>query len=214
MASPLSKIVKLYNLLTNGGNENMLQMNLEKKEGLSLNFSKVAPALVNLAGIMKWDMNSVSKESFDLDIWGLVMQSQGDEDILSEGSDVVYWDQKTHPTGAVSIPFDSRDGSKQETFNATLSKIPANRDTVAVYVFLHKAAERKQTFGMISNATFTLADADTKEGLVEYKISQYVHETALHVGNFRRKADGWHFEPEGVAAAINEQDVINLYYKG
>ena len=214
--SPLTKLVKLINMLNNnGGTENMLELNLEKPaNGLGLNLTKTDPTLKNVLGVLKWDMNNTHSGDFDMDIWAFVMKRQGDDDILFGGSDVIYWDQKSHPTGAVSIPFDSRDGSKEELINVSLDKVPADRDVVAVYVFLHKAAERKQTFGMISNASFSLANADTNNGIVNYKINQFVSETALHIGNFVRRQDGWHFDPEGAAAALAEQDVVNLYYRG
>ena len=186
----------------------MIQLNLEKNSGMNINLDKEVVNLKRIIGSLTWDMRQTTEADFDLDLWGFLLNAN---DQIDESSDIVYWGQKEHPTKCLSVPVDSRDGSKEETININFETVPSTDSTIAVYVFLHKASQRNQTFGMISNAKFTLSNAEDGKQIVQYSINQYVSDTCLHVGNFKKVNGNWHFEPEAASGVFNEQEVVNMY---
>ena len=189
-------------------------LNLNKNAGI-LNLTKAAPALKILKGILSWDPSPIHKasltEGFDLDIFAFVLDANQK---ITSGNDVVYFNNKFLPSNAVSIPRDNRTGEgdgDDEEILIEYSKMPSDKKFIDIYVFIHEADKRKQTFGLMQNASFELVDADTGKSIQKYNISQYTSETALHVGRVEQTVDGLVFAPYGDVATLDPETVAGTY---
>jgi len=212
--SPLNFLNKLFSSQAStqfGEIENMITLDLNKNPEMILDLTKAAPSLVNLRGDMSWQMRQVTGVDFDLDLFGIVLDANSK---LNAATDVVYFKNKTHPSGCASVPVDNTDGSDVESIFFNLPKTPVDRPIIAIYVVIFQGNNnnRGQTFGMIGNAKFSLFDNDTGEHVADYNISQYVNDNVLHIGNLVRNEGSWNFEPEGLGANINSiNDVVAAY---
>jgi len=94
----------------------------------------------------------------------------------------------------------------------TLDKIPADKTSIAIFVFIHQAEIRNQHFGMIANSAVTLVNQDTNVAIAKFSLVQnYAGFTAMHVGNLNRTSVGWEFDPQGVGANAAPNDVLAAY---
>lgn len=191
----------------------MIMLDLNKSAGV-LDLNKVAPTLKKIRGVLNWDINPIHGKSltqgFDLDIFAFVL---GADEKISSGADVVFFNNKNYGNGAVTVPVDNRtgDGDDDENIDIEFSKLPANKSHIDVYIFIHDADARQQSFGMMANAGFVLSDIDTGVGIVSYELQKYTNETALHVGRFSRTSNGWEFKPTGDVAQADPNQVVNAY---
>ena len=104
------------------------------------------------------------------------------------------------------------EGDDDEEMLFALDKIPADKAGVAVYIFIHEAGKRAQHFGMVANAKMVLQNQDTSENIAQYNLTQnYSGTTAMHVGNLKRNAGGWQFEPVGEGGNADPNAVLSHY---
>ncbi|AVH84946.1 hypothetical protein RsoM2USA_17 [Ralstonia phage RsoM2USA] len=187
---------------------NMLMLDLNKNAAMVLDLTKVAPSLVNLKGRLHWDSHPLknSQYGFDLDIFAFVLDTNGK---LGAATDVAFFNNKK--AHGVEIPKDVRDGGEDEEVFITLPNVPADKVQIDLYVFIHEYAKRGQNFSQIANAKFDLENVDTGDVLARYSVSQYGAETALHVGSLVRSGSNWSFEPAGVAAVADPNQVLQAY---
>lgn len=177
-----------------------------------LDLTKAAPALKNLRGLLNWDKHPVHgaslSQGFDLDIFAFALNAQGK---ITSGSDVVFYNNKV--AHGITVPRDNRtgEGADDEEVLIALDQVPADKQTIDLYVFIHDAAGRKQTFGMVQNANFSLVNQDTKEVIQAYKLSDMLTETSVHIGALVRNATGWTFEPYGDAGTQDPNAVAGAY---
>jgi tellurium resistance protein TerD len=174
-------------------------INLEKGQKVTINngikFAKVG---------LGWDVNGYdSGTDFDLDA-SIFMLGTGDKLIGDEG--LIFYNNPVHPSGSVRYSGDNRTGEGQgddEALFIDFAKVPSNVEKLAVVVTIHKATERKQNFGMVSNAYVRLLDTkafgDT-EGTEEIRFDlseDYSTETALLVAEIYRHNGEWKFAAKG-----------------
>ncbi len=196
----------------------MMLLDLDKnKPAMTLDLTKEVPQLKKLKGVLSWDPHPAYPadlaKGIDLDIFIYCLNYS--QKVEAQG-DIIYFKNKG-TGGPISVPVDNRtgegDSEDDEFFLADLENLPTNRYQFDVYVFIHDAANRGQTFGMISGAKFRLFDEVLNEELVRYSINQkFANETALHVGSIIRGDDGHiTFQPQGVAGAMNPNEVLQHY---
>lgn len=182
-----------------------MQLDLTKNTAL-LDLTKVAPSLVEIRAELSWGMHPVAGAEFDLDIFTFIT-SKGK---ISSTSDVVYFKNKSAYNGAVNYPHDSRDGADVEEVFVKLGDLPADKDAIELFVFIHQGAERRQDFSMIQSGSFKLFD-EKGTLLQDYKLQQFVNGTALHIGTLARTVDGWGFQPVGESAQANPNEVLSAF---
>lgn len=173
-----------------------------------LDLTKAAPTLQSLSGVLSWEPHPVHGKSlkfgFDLDIFAFALATGK----ISGAADVAY--HKNKSACGVRIPEDERSGGSEEVF-VDLKNVPAGKDQIALWIFLHEADKRGQHMGMVANAKFVLSDAVTKEVIQEYRLTDFADKTAAHIGNLVRTATGWDFKPDGGAFVLNGNDVAASY---
>ncbi len=203
----------------------MIVLDLDKnKPAMVLNLAKEVPQLKKLRGTLGWDPHplygdSVSK-GYDLDIFLLGVNAAKK---ITSVDNVVYFNNKYHASGALSVPVDNQNGVNEldvngneieddEYFLADLDNIPADLAEVHVYVFIHQAAERGQNFGMVKDTRFDMINEETGETLVRYQVTQqFSNETCLHVANLVRADGGWEVHPMGTGGTFDPNQVLQAY---
>lgn len=187
-----------------------VQLNLSKDTPV-LDLNKASPSLKTLKAEISWAPHPVHGASlthgYDLDLFTFVLNS---ESKITSGSDVVFFNNKSYGH-AIVLPEDVRTGGV-ESCNYSLANLPTTVQYVDIYTFIHEAETRAHSFAMMTNAKFSLVDADTNCVIQEYKISDYSStQYALYVGRLARTPNGWTFNPIGAAASVNPNQVAAAY---
>lgn len=182
------------------------QLNLTKTT-MTLDLTKVAPSLIKVRGELSWGLHPVAGNNFDLDIFTF---STAHGKIKDVPGDVVFFNNKSAYNNAIVYPNDSRDGSATEEVIIELGKIPADKDNIELFVFIHEAIARNQDFSMIQRGSFKLFDEKDVE-LQSYSLQQFVNGTALHIGTLVRNGSGWGFQPMGESAVADPNQVLSAF---
>lgn len=155
---------------------------------------------------------------FDLDAVAVLLTSSGK--VASE-SDVVYYNNLTHTSGAVVHSGDNLtgagiSGTDKEVIKVDLAKIPAYADRISFVVSIFEWDKRKQNFGMVSNAFIRVIDDATSSELMRYDLSEsFTQQTAVVVADIYRKDNEWKFQAIGTGvngglAEILRADGVNV----
>lgn len=120
---------------------------------------------------------------------------------LMDKSDIVYFGNLKHKTGAITHLGDNLTGAGEgddEQLIVELNQIPESYEKIIFVVNIYKAFERNQHFGMIKNAFIRIVDADTKKELCRYNLSEnYDNMTAMVFGEVYRYKGEWKFNAIG-----------------
>lgn len=120
---------------------------------------------------------------------------------LAKTSDVVYFGNLTHGSGAVRHLGDNLTGAgdgDDEQIVVELASLPAQCDRIVFVVNIYQARERKQHFGLIQNAFIRIVDADTQQELCRFNLTEsYEGKTAMVFGELNRVGDVWKFNAVG-----------------
>ena len=187
-----------------------MAVNLQKGQKVNLvksNGSKLTKLMVGLG----WDaveqeekggffsrMFGGGKKDFDCDA-SVFLCKNGK---LSDVSDIVYFGNLEHKSGAVKHMGDNLTGEGEgddEQIFVNLDNIPADYDKLVFVVNIYKAVDRKQDFGIIKNAYIRIMDNDTGEELCRYNLSggDYNGMLAMIVGEVYRYKGDWKFNAMG-----------------
>ncbi len=120
---------------------------------------------------------------------------------LAEKSDVVYFGNLSHKTGAVRHMGDNLTGEgdgDDEQILVTLNELPAQYDRIVIVVNIYQAVQRRQHFGMIQNAFIRLLDIQNGRELCRYDLTEnYSGMTAMIFGEVYRRDGEWKFNAIG-----------------
>ena len=79
-----------------------------------------------------------------------------------------------------------------------LKSIPSHIEKIDFTVTIHKAEERRQNFGQVSNAFIRIVNQDTNEELIRYDLGEdFSIETAIVVGRLYKNNGEWKFNAIG-----------------
>ena len=122
---------------------------------------------------------------------------------LSSNSDIVYYGNLRHSSGAVKHMGDNLtgagDGDDEQIF-VDLDNIPAQYDKIIFVVNIYQATTRKQDFGLIRNAFIRICDIENDKELCIYDLSEnYQGMTAMIFGEIYRHNNMWKFNAIGQA---------------
>ncbi len=122
---------------------------------------------------------------------------------LVSDSDIVYFGNLRHTSGAVIHMGDNLTGAgagDDEQITVDLMNLPPACDKIIFVVNIYSAAARKQHFGMIENAFIRIFDAETKQELCKYNLSEnYNGMTAMVFGEIYKNNGNWKFNAIGQA---------------
>ena len=115
--------------------------------------------------------------------------------------DVVYFGNLRHKTNAVQHMGDNLTGAGEgddEQIMVDLTALPESYDKVVFVVNIYQAMQRGQHFGMIQNAFIRICDAESRQELCKYNLSEnYDGMTAMVFGELYRHKGTWKFNAIG-----------------
>ena len=117
-------------------------------------------------------------------------------------SDIVYYGNLTHSSGAIRHMGDNLTGSGEgddEEIFVNLMELPEKYDKIIIVVNIYQAAKRSQHFGMVRNAFIRICDAEANNReLCRYNLSEnYDGMTAMVFGELYRYQGTWKFNAIG-----------------
>ncbi|WP_315275470.1 TerD family protein [Selenomonas sputigena] len=120
---------------------------------------------------------------------------------LSGKSDIVYFGNLKHPSGAIVHTGDNLTGDGEgddEQILVDLTAVPQDYDKLVFVVNIYDCESRKQDFGMIANAFIRICDERTGEEFCRYNLSEsYAGMTAMIFGEIYRHNGEWKFNAIG-----------------
>lgn len=173
-----------------------MAINLSK--GGNIDLSKEDPSLKLALVALGWEERATDGVDFDLD--STVFMTDANNKCRSDG-DFIYYNNKVSACGSVKHNGDNKTGSTgtdSETVNVDLDKVPAHIEKLRFPVTIHKAEERGQNFGQVSNAFIRLVNAETNNEIARYDLTEDAStNTAMIFGELYRNNGGWKFRAVG-----------------
>ncbi len=127
---------------------------------------------------------------------------------LCAASDIVYFGNLSHKTGAIRHMGDNLTGAgdgDDEQILVDLDRLPQDYDKIVFVVNIYQAMQRSQHFGMIRNAFIRICDAETNKELCRYNLSEnYQGMTAMIFGELYRYNGKWKFNAMGQPTQDND----------
>lgn len=180
-----------------------MSVNLQKgqKVDLTKNNQGLSRVIVGLG----WDevaqkRGLFSKKPADIDCdASAILLTTGDK--LSSNSDVVFYHNLRHSSGAVNHQGDNLTGAgdgDDEQIIVDLKKVPEQYQKIVFVVTIYQAKERAQHFGLIQNAFIRIVDASNGNELCKFNLSEnYSGSTAMIFGELYRHNGEWKFSAVG-----------------
>ena len=186
-----------------------MSVDLQKGQKVSLQKSN-GKRLTNLMVGLGWDASEYAQkkgffsrlfgnsDNFDCD--ASVFLCQGGRFV--DKDDIVYFGNLEHRSHAVKHMGDNLtgegDGDDEQIF-VDLENIPQRYDKLIFVVNIYHAVDRKQHFGMIKNAYIRILDAENREELCRFNLSEdYTDMLSMIAGEVYRNKDEWKFNAIGV----------------
>lgn len=180
-------------------------MSVSLQKGQKVSLSKEHAGLSKMMVGLGWDEAQKAKGGFfapkpkpiDCDASALLLKNGK----LCDKSDIVYFGNLGHKTGAIQHMGDNLTGAGEgddEQILVDLSKIPVEYDRIVIVVNIYQAVQRKQHFGMIQNAFIRLIDERNNGEMCRYNLSEdYSGMTAMIFGEIYRHNGEWKFSAVG-----------------
>lgn len=173
-------------------------MGVSLKKGGNVSLTKEAPTMKTANAGLGWDMRVTDGSAFDLD--ASVFMVGADEKVINDSA-FIFFNNKTSPCGSVVHQGDNRTGEgsgDDEKIVLHFDKVPAEVQKLVFAVTIHEADERKQNFGMVSNAYIRIVNADNDVEIARFDLSEDAStETAMNFGELYRHNGEWKFKAVG-----------------
>lgn len=139
-----------------------------------------------------------TESAIDCDAMAFVCDESGK---ITATSDVVFFNNLTHPSGAIQHMGDNLTGAGEgddEQIIVNLSAVPSQYSKIVFTVSIYQARQRQQHFGKIENAFIRIVDAATNQELCKYNLSDnYTNMTSVIFGEVYRYNGEWKFNAIG-----------------
>ena len=174
-------------------------MPVNLKKGQKVSLTKDNPGLTKVVVGLGWDRNSFDTGGdFDLDAAAFLL---GDSGRASSSGDFVFYGNLKHASGGVEHLGDNLTGvgdGDDEQIKVDLSKVPDTVTRIAFTVTIYEAEERRQNFGMVSNAFIRIVNEATGEEILRYDLGEdFSIETAVVFGELYKHNGEWKFNAIG-----------------
>lgn len=192
-------------------------MAVSLQKGQKVDLTKTNPGLKNVMVGLGWDVNKYDGGfDFDLDAAAFLLVDSGK---VSSDMDFVFYNNTTHPSGAVTHMGDNLTGlgdGDDEQIKIDLGSVPSEITKIDFTVTIHDAEARRQNFGQVSNAYIRVCNGETGEELIKYDLGEdFSIETAVVVAELYRNGAEWKFNAigsgfQGGLAALCKNFGINI----
>ena len=173
-------------------------MGVSLQKGGNVSLTKADAGLKVVMTGLGWDQRVTDGSAFDLDASVFMVGENGK--VLSDAN-FIFYGQKTSPCGSVEHQGDNRTGEgagDDEQVKIDLSKVPADVKKLVFAVTIHEAEQRKQNFGMVSNAYIRMSNNESQVELARFDLSEDASvETAMIFGELYRNAEEFKFKAIG-----------------
>jgi len=213
-----------------------MAVSLKKGQGISLRKDEFDLSSVTIG--LGWDVVTESKgilkslfsrkeEDYDLDAIAFLLGKDGKVHDLGhdragnatlENSDVIFFNNLRHPSGAIWLTGDNRtgdgDGDDEQIIVRLNVSACALRNRSSSLVSIYQGRQRGQSFGKVSNAFIRAVDARGKE-ICRYNISgdeSYSEYRSMTFAQVTRQGSGWEFRAIGTPHETDRfVDVLKNY---
>lgn len=179
-------------------------MSVSLQKGQKISLSKEKAGLKSVMVGLGWDAVKKGFFSFgktaeiDCDASVFLCGASGK---IERNSDVVYFGNLKHRSGAVTHLGDNRTGDgdgDDEQILVNLSTLPSNYTKIIFVVNIYEAAAKKQHFGLINNAYIRIVDGDTNAEMCRFDLKEnYDQQTAMVFGELYLHNNEWKFNAIG-----------------
>ncbi len=168
-------------------------------KGQKVSLTKDNPGLKKVVVGLGWDVNAFDTGGdFDLDAAAFLLNDTGK---VGSSSDFVFYGNLSHPSGSVVHQGDNLTGvgdGDDEQIKIDLSKVPDNVTKIAFTVTIYEPEQRKQNFGMVSNAFIRIYNEENGEEMLRYDLGEdFSIETAAVFGELYKNGSEWKFNAIG-----------------
>ncbi|MBQ3969712.1 MAG: TerD family protein [Clostridia bacterium] len=192
-------------------------MSVTLQKGQKVSLSKENPGLSKIVVGLGWDeakpqggFLSMFKavQNIDCDASAFLLQNGK----LIDKSDIVYFGNLSHKSRSVQHMGDNLTGAgdgDDEQIVINLNQVPAQYDRIVIVVNIYAAYQRKQHFGMISNAFIRIVNAANNQEMLKYNLTEnYNNMTAMIFGEIYRHNGEWKFG--AVGSGTNDGSITDL----
>lgn len=185
-------------------------MSVKLTKGQKISLSKERPGLSRIIVGLGWDAARPQGGGFLGSLFGGGTVNDIDCDasalLLQNGKfvskdDVVYFGNLRHKSQSVIHTGDNLTGDGEgddEQIIIDLNRVPQQYDRIVIVVNIYAAYQRKQDFGMISNAFVRVVDSASNQEVLRYNLSDnYPGMTAMIFGEVYRYNGEWKFNAVG-----------------
>ena len=170
-------------------------MSIKLQKGQKISLSKENAGLSKVVVGLGWDeaqqsrglFSFLSRQDIDCDAFALMLQNGK----LTSNSDIVYFGNLKHSSGAVNHMGDNLTGAGEgddEQIVINLNRVPEQYDRIVLAVNIYQAYKRNQHFGMIQNAFIRLVDSRNNKEMCIYNLTEnYSGQTAMVFGEIYRR---------------------------
>ncbi|MDR2366940.1 MAG: TerD family protein [Deltaproteobacteria bacterium] len=167
-------------------------------KGGNISLDKASPGLKSILIGLGWDVNETQGAEFDLDASAFLLNAGGK---VRNGKDFIFYNNLKSPDGSVEHTGDNRTGAGEgddEVIFIELDKIPADVQSVVISCTIHEAENRRQNFGMVSNAFIRIVNRIGDAEIARYDLTDDMgDETAMIFGEIYRESNEWKFRAVG-----------------
>mgnify|MGYP006422272725 CR=1 FL=1 len=214
-------------------------MGIQLTTGQRFSLKKQTPGLNALLCGLGWELKSqkgwkkLFQSDFDLDISALCLNEEGK---LEKSTDVIYYGNLTHPSGAISHLGDNltgehttpnateKDEEVEEEMNdkeqilVTLPQVPKRIQKLLIVANIYEAGPRKQNLGQVKNAYVRLVDMEHEMEIARYCLSEddcCKSKTGIILAETYRQTENneqWQVEVIGQGVDVgNLQELVEKY---
>ena len=167
-------------------------------KGGNVSLSKEAPGLHTVRVGLGWDTRVTDGSAFDLDASVFILTESGK---VRSDSDFIFYNNTSGADGSVMHQGDNTTGEgdgDDEVVIVGLDRLPENVTKLSFAVTIHEADQRRQNFGMVSNAFIRVLNNDGGTEIARYDLSEDAStETAMVFGELYRHGGEWKFKAIG-----------------
>lgn len=209
---------------------------IDLRKGASINLSKTSTSVRFRIGL-GWGRPNNQKVDLDVSAFLCKNNANGDPELASPASNLVFYNNKRSPTEAVIFgdimpdgtiveAEDERAGDKDgddEFITVDVSKIPPDIDQIIFALTSYvEPGEKKFTFGEIRSAYIRCLDSNAYHAdnnvapLAVFNLTDdYGGDTAMQFGSlYRTEAGDWRFKALGIGAVADLADFLALLAPG
>jgi tellurium resistance protein TerD len=190
-----------------------MAVNLTKGQRISL--EKVAPGLSDVFVGLGWDTN-ITDTGQDFDIDSSIFLLDSTEKLISD-QHFIFYNNLASPDPHKSVEHlgDNRTGvgeGDDEVIKVSLKQVPPDVNKIVITVTIHEAQQRQQNFGQVQNAFVRVVNAQNKEEVVRYDLTEdFSIETALIMAELYRKDGEWRINAVGAGYEGGLQALVDRY---